>query len=77
MYKNDGLLPQKFTTRPSKDSMNLTIVLAAVCVAAGDRRADFKVQAVSLTGHVGGGDDDQKQLKQTDQDGVSDSDESK
>ena len=45
-------------------------------MAAGDRRADFKVQAVSLTGHVGGGDDDQKQLKQTDQDGVSDSDES-
>ena len=57
--------------------MNLTIVLAAVCVAAGDRRADFKVQAVSFTGHVGGGDDEQKQLEQTDQDGVSDSEESK
>merc|ERR1711935_205439 len=63
------------TTRPSKDNMNFIIVLAAVCVAAGDRRADFKVQAVSFTGHVGGGDDEQKRLEHTDQtaaDGIHD-----
>lgn len=55
--------------------MNLIIVLAAVCVTASERLADFKVQAVSFTGHMGGSDSERsdKQPEQTNQDGVSDS----